>query len=156
MSDTTMLDVLAALETRWTADLSPDGVQVIYGPRVTRTVTKQSILTIGGISFEPTVSTFGTADDPFPVDEAYDITCAAECTVAGTDQHAATAGALGIYKAAFASLSSTAPDETLGVPGVLWARILGRGQLIPATDLKTIQFGRSAAVSFLVRVQGVL
>jgi hypothetical protein len=156
--DTTMGPVLAALETLWgTAFAADDTVQVIYGPRVTKTVTRQTILTIGtSIDFEPTVSTFGDAGQLEHEDELYDVACVIEATVTGTDQHAATGAALAAYATARRALAAAAPDETLGVSGVLWARVLGRGRVAPAVDVRTIQAGRSAYVTFAVRVQGVL
>lgn len=152
--ESTMGPVLAALKTRWSAELGGN-VQVIYGSRAGVTVTKKQILTIGAIDFDSAPSTFGDTFDDQHEDEPYDISCVIECTIPGTtNQQRATDDALAVFSAAKASLAG--PDETLGVPGVLWARVMGRGRVIPATNAETVKTGRSTSIPFIVRVQGVL
>jgi hypothetical protein len=153
MNATTMRAVLAALTARWDGDL--EGVDVIYGPRVGKTVTGPRILTVGTVSFTSAPSTFGDTFDEQHSDEVYTIACAAEATLRGaTAQETATDAALRIYEAAQVSLAG--PDETLGVPLVLWARMTGSGSVIPATDAATVKTGRSAVVTFSVQVMAAL
>ena len=155
---TTIPLVLRALEQQLTADLAVTvpGCQVIYGPRASKTVTKSTILTIGNVDFDRVLTTFDSPGDAYPEDEPYDITMVAECTTSGTDQHEATEGALAVFQAVLTSLQAPGVDETMGVPGVQWVRVTGRGRVVPAVDALTIKRGRSCAVPFIVRVLGVL
>lgn len=153
MNPTTMRAVLIALTARWKGTLV--GVQVIYGPRATKTVTLPTILTIGAVDFTSTPSAFGDGYGPVHSDEVYTIACAIESTLSGAkDQQQATDEALAVYEAAQVALG--VPDESLGVAGVQWARMVGPGRVVPSSDPATVKVGRSTAISFGVQVMAAL
>jgi hypothetical protein len=152
MNPTTMRGVLIGLTERWGGLV---GVQVIYGPRSTKTVTLPTILTIGAVDFTSAPSTFGDAFGSMHSDETYTIACVIESTLAGAkDQQTATDEALSVYEAAQVAL--TVPDETLGVAGILWARMVGPGRVTPSSDPATTKVGRSTAITFGVQVMAAL
>lgn len=126
-----------------------DDTAVLYGPIGTVTFTPGRVVRVGNITFAPNVSTFGDA-----LDEAYDIEIVCEATLTGTDQRAAALAAGQLYDTAM-SVLTTGPDD-LGIPGVMWARPTGRGEIRHAQDARTLAQGRSTAIPFNVNCLAAL
>jgi hypothetical protein len=126
-----------------------DDTAVIYGPIGTVTFTPGRVVRVGNIVFGGAVSTFGDG-----LDETYDIEVVCEATLAGTDQRAAAAAAGQLYDTAMSALT-TGPDN-LSIPGVMWARPTGRGEIRHAQDARTLAQGRSTAIPFNVNCLAAL
>lgn len=136
------------------AEFDGDGdVNVIYGPAGTRTFTSEIIVTVGNMTFTNTVATMGDFGDGY--DETYDVALVVEATSSGTDQQIVTERALTFYDRAVAALKA-GPGDTAGIPGVMWARPTGRGDVIEAADERTLRKGRSTAIPFNINVMAVL
>lgn len=154
MSGTTMFHVKqACVERVRAAEL--DGVTVLFGGKVTTTFTKGSIVSFGDITFTraPATMTDIIAGEP-SLDESYSIDGVIEVCVTGTDQELATQTACELLDTVDALFRTR--DETLGVPGVQYARLSADGRVVEAKDQKTLQVGRSAAIPFTVRVLGLI
>lgn len=152
---TTIPAVLAALVERFTL-VAPSDVQVIYGSRSGLTLTRKHVLTVGTtVDFTSAPSAFGDLYAESHVDETYDVACAVEVSLQGeTDQGAAVTRALAVFETVRVSLD--VPDESLGVAGVQWARLAGRGRVLPGTTPDANRQGRTCAVAFTVNVMAAL
>lgn len=151
MSTSTIPATLAALEALWVPPAIAEDVQVIYGTRQAVTVTRDKALLIGEVDFSNDLADFGDNQD-----EAFTISCVAEVTLgAATDQHLAAAAVFDLYGSAVAAVRAQFPDETLGVPNLLYARVAGRGRLIHSTTEKVLKKGRGASIPFTITCLGV-
>lgn len=126
-----------------------DDTTVIYGPIGTVTFTPGRVVRVGNVVFNNAVSTFGDA-----LDEGYDVEVVCEATLAGTDQRAATMAAGQLYDQAMAAFTGGRDD--LSVPGLMWARPTGRGEIREAQDARTLSQGRSTAIPFNVNCLAAL
>lgn len=154
MSGSTMFAVKQAIVNRVKA-AKLEGVTVLFGPKVAATFTEGRVVSFGDITFGRAPATM---DDVFPgepaIDETYSVDGVIEVTITGTDQEAATRAACTLLDTVDALFKTR--DETIGVPGVQYARLFADGRLVEAKDSLTLQSGRSAAIPFTVRVLGLI
>jgi hypothetical protein len=135
--------VKAALVALFSASLS--GVQVIYGPIQTKTVTAGSVLTVGDVSGSAELDSLATGTAV----ERYTVACSISCGIHGPDaQQAATEAAMAFYVGAELAVREH-PTGDLGVSGVLQALPTGEFELTETAEPS----GRYALIQFSVYVQ---
>jgi hypothetical protein len=154
MSSSVIPATLDRLDALFRASAAAD-VQVIYGSRQVVGVTKDKVVLVGEVEFINDVADFGDTQD-----ESFTISCVAEVTISGAKDEAgqrqAVAAVMAVYGDAIASIRALAPDESLGVAGLQYARPTGRGRVIHSTSLDVLKRGRGASVPFTITCLGVL
>jgi hypothetical protein len=152
MSDR-ILQVIAAVHQQLADGFAGDQVEVIRGPRATRSGPSSGRVLCVATSVDIQLAE-ATMDAGLPLDATVTIACLAEVLIPGEqDQAVADAAVLGIHGAAVDALR-VGGEETLGMPDVvLWARPTGRVQLLPSTSPDSRDRGRGAAVLFTVTVR---
>lgn len=138
MSGPTAAPVKAALKTLWAGTSWPatpgsEPMQVTYGPRVTLVSGRR--LTIGKVLGDTSPEALGPQRT---MEEEYDIECSISYTINGTidDQQAVTEQVIADQAVAELAVRSSV-GQTLGVPGVLWALVMGSWEIDEATASET-------------------
>lgn len=154
MSGTTMYLVKQAVVDRVRA-AEIVGVTVLFGGKPASSFTAGSVVSFGDIGFTRAAVTMDDIEFGVPaVDESYRLDGVVEVCVTGTDQAAATEAACALLDTVDALFRTR--DETLGVLGVQYARLIADGRVIEAKDQRTLQAGRGTAIPFTIQVLGVI
>jgi len=126
--------MLTALKELWSATFDPDDVWVELGPRQ-HGYGAGGRLRIGKVRGTSNPEALGPTR---PMLEVYDVECILSYTVQGTidDQSAVTTQVMDWYAVAEYAVRAS-PSQTVGVPGVRWAVVMGDFELTEAEASET-------------------